>query len=112
MQWYPNIKRVFFAIGDCGIGIRSSLSSRSDYAYLADRPHWEAAAKSLEPLVTRKNEGGTGLTDVADIVKSLRGNMTLTTGNGYVRVTRMGRTAGEMAYDLTGVQVEMSFPEG
>ena len=111
MQWYPKIGRVLFAIGDSGIGIRASLSSREDYSALAGKPHWEAAAKALDPLVTRKAEGGTGLTDVADGVKALWGNMTLTTGNGYVRITRMGRTAGEMAYDLTGVQVEMSFPE-
>ena len=86
MQYYPAIGRMIFAIGDCGIGIRGSLASNPQYAYLAERPHREAAALAFEPLVSRKIEGGTGLTEVADAVMAAKGRLLLSTGDGYVKL--------------------------
>ena len=111
IQYYPNARRVAFEIGDCGIGIRSSLSSNSDYRYLEQRPHYEAAAKAFEPLVTRSLEGGMGLTEVAQGVIESEGSLVLTTSNGYYTVSSRGATSGSMVSGLTGVQVALSFPE-
>jgi hypothetical protein len=112
MQWYPNMKRVVLALGDCGIGIRTSLSSVTRYARLRDAPHWDAAAKAFEAGVTRKREGGTGLTLVQDSVRLMRGSMLLTTGDGYVQTRANGKVVvGQMAYDLSGVQLEVVIPE-
>ena len=112
MQWYPRKHRIVMAIGDCGIGIRSSLASNPKYVYLRSSPHYEAALKAFEPLVSRKAEGGTGLTEVRDGVLELDGRLTLATGDSYVNINRQGTQVGRMAYDLSGVQVELSFPEG
>ena len=111
MQYYPNLGRVVFSVGDCGIGIRSSLSTNPKYVYLAEQPHYEAALKAFEPLVSRLSEGGTGLFEVRDQVINLNGRLTLATGDGYAIITREKTAYGQMAYDLIGVQMELSFPE-
>lgn len=111
MQYYPNLDRVVFSVGDCGVGIRSSLSTNPKYASLAEEPHHKVALKAFEPLVSRLPEGGTGLFEVRDQVINLNGRLTLTTGDGYVIITQGQTTYGQMAYDLTGVQMELSFPE-
>lgn len=111
MQYYPNLHRIILAIGDCGIGIRSSLSSNPEFASLADAPHHEVALKAFEPLVSRLPGCGTGLTEVKDGVANLNGRLALSTGNGYVIIGYDGTKYGEMSYDLPGVQVELSIPE-
>ena len=110
MQYYPNLKLVIMAIGDCGIGIRASLASNPQYEYISHHPHHEAALKALEPLVTRLPQGGTGLTEVKDGVVRLNADMVLSTGDGYVRITPSGIQCGEMEYDLPGVQIQLAFP--
>jgi hypothetical protein len=111
MQYYPNINEVALAVADCGIGIRNSLSSNSQYASLADEPHHVAALKAFEPGVTC-SEGGMGLTEIKDSITSLNGRLLLSTGDEYVKIDQRYVTYGKMAYDLTGVQVEVSFPVG
>ncbi len=112
MQYYPNLHRIVFAVGDCGIGIRSSLCSNERYSAFAESPHHEVALMAFEPLVSRLPEGGTGLTAVKDNINELDGRLILTTGNGYVRIYQDQVYYGEMAYDLPGVQMELSLPEG
>ena len=111
MQYYPNLRRVVLAVGDCGIGIRSSLSSNPAYAYLADCPHHESALKAFEPLVSCISGCGMGLTDVRDEVINLGGRLILTTGDGYVIIGRDVTKYGKMSHDLPGVEVELSIPE-
>lgn len=111
MQYYPNLRRIVFSVGDCGIGIRSSLSSNPEYAHLLQQPHFIAALKAFEPLVSRIPGCGTGLTDVREEVRSVGGRIILTTGNGYVTMGQSGTSYGEMIYELPGVQVEFSIPE-
>jgi len=111
MQYYPNLRRVVLAVGDCGIGIRSSLSSNPKHAYLEKLPHYTAALESFEPLVTRMSEGGTGLTDVRDQITNMNGRLICSTGDGYVIISQGEATYGNMAYDLPGVQMEISLPE-
>lgn len=111
LQYYPRMRRIVCAVGDCGIGIRASLASNPKHAHLAGRPHHEAALAAFEPLVSRRAEGGTGLTEVREEVLRLSGSLTLSTGNGYVRMSHGRTTYGGMAYDLPGVQIEVSVPE-
>jgi hypothetical protein len=111
MQYYPNLHRVILAVGDCGIGIRSSLSSNPQFAYLNNSAHYEAALKAFEPLVSRIPGCGTGLTDVRDEAINLGGRLILATGDGYVIIGPDGTKYGNMAYDLPGVQIELSIPE-
>ncbi|MPZ14432.1 MAG: hypothetical protein GEU73_08415 [Chloroflexi bacterium] len=111
VQRYPNAGRVDVAIGDCGVGIRVRLAAVERYRFLADQPHWEAAAQAFEPLVTSKAEGGTGLTEVRDAIIEAGGHLVLATGDGYVQVSDGATRKGEMEYDLPGVQIEFSFYE-
>ena len=113
MQYYPKLRIIRLAVGDCGIGIRSSLSSNAAYASLATRPHYAAALKAFEPGVSRSREGRFGLYTVVENVKDMGGDLILATGNGYVRTFR-SRTLryGEMSFDLSGVQIEVSIPTG
>jgi hypothetical protein len=111
MQYYPRLRRVVFAIGDCGVGIRASLSSNPRYASLGERPHYEAALRAFDPLVSRRHEGGTGLTEVAEGVANERGELVLATGDGYVRMVGRRTQLGHQNFDLPGVQIEISFQE-
>ena len=111
MQYYPNLHRVVLAVGDCGIGIRASLSTNPTFSHLIKRPHCEAALRAIEPLVSRIPGCGTGLTNVRDEILNLGGRVTLTTGNGYVIIAPQGIKYGNMSYDLPGVQAELSLPE-
>ncbi|MGH9760775.1 MAG: hypothetical protein ACREDR_48600, partial [Blastocatellia bacterium] len=111
MQFYPRMKTIRLAIGDCGIGIRASLSSSAAHADLADKPHYTAALKALQAGVSRSHEGGFGLYTVTDNLEELAGDLVLATGDGYVR--RSGSTPfryGKMAFDLGGVQIEVRIP--
>lgn len=111
MQYYPNLRRIGIAVGDCGIGIRASLISNPKYAHMMDSPHYEAAMKAFEPLVSRLPEGGTGLMEVSDGISELSGVLTLATGDGYVIIRKGEYSYGTMAYDLPGVQMLLSIPE-
>ncbi len=111
-QRYPRDRRLDVAIGDCGMGIRASLASKDTYGFLANRPHWEAAQIAFEPQVSRKHEGGTGLTDLRDTIISLGAHLVLATGDGYLQIGRDGQVrVGQMAYNLPGVQIEFSLFE-
>jgi len=111
MQYYPNKEEFTLAIADCGIGIRRSLSSNPEYSDLANEPHHIAAIKAFEPGVTCST-GGMGLTEVRDSIISLNGRLFLSTGDEFIKMDADQIAYGQMAYDLTGVQVEVSFPVG
>ena len=111
MQYYPYRNEIALGIADCGIGIRNSLSSNPQYAYLASEPHHVATLEAFEPGITC-SEGGMGLTEVRDSIISLNGRLSLSTGDEYVTIGKKFANYGKMAYDLTGVQVEVSFPVG
>lgn len=118
LQLYPTLRRLDFAIGDCGIGIRKSLGLLSS--------HVDAALKALEDGVTRRSEGGFGLGTVRRHVEMLGGQMFLSTGNAWLLFdatnirnvtddwdddsTSVQIMAGEFDHELTGVQIEVSIP--
>ena len=112
MQLYPTRGELHFAVGDCGVGIRSSLAMNPRYEGLSSAPHHEAAAKALEDGVTGSSEGGTGFGTVRGDVLELGGKMTLRTGDGWVHIEadREDVQSGTMRYDLPGVQVEVVIP--
>lgn len=113
MQYYPNMHETVLAVGDCGIGIRTSLCRNPVFAHLSSHPHYRAAVKAFEPLVSCRGEGGTGLTEVRDGIVELGGRLILSTGDGYVRIDRTGEFRyGRMSYDMAGVQVQLAFPDG
>lgn len=111
MQYYPNLRYVSLSIGDCGVGIRSSLASNPKHSHIAQVPHHQAALEAFEPLVSRRAEGGTGLTEVREQTIKLGGSLILATGDGYVTIDQKGTRFGPMAYDLSGVQIQLGFPE-
>ena len=111
MQYYPNWHRIKFAVGDCGVGIRHTLSRNPRFANFDELPHYEAALKAFDPLVSRFSEGGMGLTEVREQVMNLRGRLMLSTGDGYVAISQGNMVYGNMEHDLTGVQIELTFPE-
>jgi hypothetical protein len=112
VQYYPNKKNLRLAIGDCGIGIKESLYRSGAYPELAHMTHKEAIVKAFAMKVTSKTEGGMGLDCVYDITKKLGAELFLSSGNGCVYVDNHGKLyMMDAPYNLTGVQVEMCFPE-
>ncbi len=110
VQWYPRERRLDFAIGDCGAGIRSSLARNNRYREFLHKSHTEAAVKALEAGVGRKPEGGMGLTEVSEEVVGYGGSLFLSTGDGWLQVTSDGVESGSQLCDLPGVQIELSVP--
>lgn len=111
MQWYPNGRRFDLAIGDCGIGIRRSLSRNPTYSHVLGRPHHYSAELAFQPGVTgNRAGGGTGLWEVLNAVRHLGGGLRLASGDGYVQAVGQQMKRGPMTFDLTGVQVEIWIP--
>ena len=110
VQRYPRADRLDFAIGDCGIGIRQSLSKNSRYRYIEKKSHMDAASLAFQEKVGSGVEGGMGLSTVRENVVQMKGSMFLSTGDGWVFVGRGLEEVGDQAYDLPGVQIEVSIP--
>lgn len=53
-----------------------------------------------------------GLTEVMDTVNNLGGQLVLSSGDEYVIINAHQVAYGKMAYDLPGVQIEVSLPVG
>jgi hypothetical protein len=111
LQYYPERHEVAIAVGDGGIGIRASLCKNPKYEYLAVIPHYEAALKAFEPLVSRIDERGVGLTYFKEQVIKAKGQILLATGDGFVKINRHRTEMGTMGYNLGGLQVEVVLPE-
>jgi hypothetical protein len=112
IQYYPDRHEIVIGVGDCGIGIRSSLCKNLQHEYLAVLPHYEAALKAFEPMVSRKDERGVGLTQVREQVLKAQGQIICATGDGYVKINRQKTETGIMGYNLRGAQIEVAIPEG
>ena len=111
VRWFPSMNRLHLAIGDCGMGIRKSLSSNDDYRELRNKSHGEAAAKAFEVSVGRTSEGGMGLTDARDTMARTGGQLFLSTGDAWVLARgKDDLLVGKQEYDLPGVQIELAIP--
>ncbi|MHB8104033.1 MAG: ATP-binding protein [Dehalococcoidales bacterium] len=111
IQYYPHRHEIALAVGDNGIGIRSSLCKNLKHEYLAVLPHYEAVLKAFEPMASRLEERGAGLTYVREQVLKAKGQIILATGDSYVKTNIDGTEMGNMAYNLTGTQIEVVLPE-
>ncbi len=109
VQYYPRIRTVSLAIGDCGQGIRARLASHPTYAYLQGRPHREAVMTAFQYGVSTKPKGGAGFSAIIEGMESLDGELRLATGDEYVIASKGKRRAGPMGFSLSGVQVELVF---
>lgn len=109
VQYYPQKQQFVVAVGDSGVGIRQSLCENPQHAYLARRHHSEAIVKAFEALVSRRPEGGTGLTIVRDRVMELGGSIRVASNDGFVYMERDRVVMGEQGYELPGVQIEVRF---
>ena len=110
-QWYPRTNRLHLAIGDCGIGIRKSLSSNDNFRELRKRSHGEVAAKAFEERVGRTSEGGMGLTDARETMGRIGGQLFLSTGDAWILARGEDELlVGQQEYDLPGVQIELIIP--
>ena len=106
----PGLSGVDLALGDCGIGILQSLSKNSRYRYIEKKSHMDAASLAFQEKVGSGVEGGMGLSTVRENVVQMKGSMFLSTGDGWVFVGRGLEEVGDQAYDLPGVQIEVSIP--
>jgi len=62
--------------------------------------------------VSRRSEGGTGLSLLKDFILEKRGYLYFSSGDGCVRIGNDRRfLSGSMAFNLPGVQMEFGFPE-
>lgn len=112
VQYYPSKKEMRVALGDCGKGIKGTLLESGKYPKVGAMTHAEAVAFAFEPLVTCKNEGGTGLSDVLDTVTRHQGTLFLSSHDGGIFVAKDGRIFSmNTPYALPGVQVELTFSE-
>lgn len=110
VQWFPRIKWLALAIGDCGIGVKRSLLQNRKHSHLANKADKIAIVEAFKPSVSRKLEGGTGLTTIEQTVVELNGNLFFASNSGYFRVQGGKRFTGEMNFNFPGVQMEISFP--
>jgi hypothetical protein len=109
VQYYPKIQTCSLAIGDCGRGIRASLSSLPKYANLLARPHREAVMTAFQYGVSVKPVGGAGFSTILEGVETLDGELRLATGDEYVVASKGRFRAGPMGFSLPGVQIELIF---
>jgi len=111
VQYYPTRMEFAVAVGDSGWGIRRTLCENPEYAYLAERQHCEAILKAFDPLVSRREYAGTGLTNVRDSVVQLGGSLRVASNDGFVYIESGKTLMGQQKYELPGVQIEVRFPE-
>ncbi len=112
MQYFPNVRNLHLAIGDCGVGIRTSLSANPLYMNFAQQGHNVAINKAMEMGVSRriKGGGGMGFTEVQDAIDATGGTLTVVSGDGFARYHRNGVRHGRMQNELTGVQIQVIIP--
>lgn len=112
VQYYPTNKVMRVALGDCGNGIKGTLARSGKYPEVVDMSHADAIAFAFRPMITCKNEGGTGLCDVLDTMTRHSGTLFLTSQDGGFFLDRDGKIySGKAAFALPGVQVELTFFE-
>jgi STAS-like domain of unknown function (DUF4325) len=106
-NWYEKINELHFIIADTGIGIRKHLS-QAQYGINDDE---EAIRLAMQPEIsgtfgqqdpyTNRNNAGMGLFLSSNIIRKLRADMHVISGNGIVHVSPM---------DITGKQMEVNWP--
>ena len=112
VQYYPNYHCLRLAVGDCGIGIRQSLTNSGRYPEIAAMSHQEAIAEAFKDEVTRKEVGGMGFGSVQNIVCKQSAELFISSFDGCVYIDNRGKMYyRDTPHELPGVQVEICFPE-
>lgn len=91
--WYETRQEIHFLIGDLGVGVKAHL----ERAYPAFESHTDALKKAIEPHVSgtfrplgpyeTKNNQGVGLYISSNVIRQLRADMWLVSGNGVLHVS-------------------------
>jgi len=108
IQWFPRLKWLTLAVGDCGIGVKTALSSK--YPKVAKMPDLYAIVEAFKPGITSKYEGGTGLTNIEQTVIQVSGSLFFSSNGGYLKVAKGKRFIGDMTFNYPGVQIAIGFP--
>ncbi len=111
VQYFPNAKSFRVAIGDTGVGIKGSLSENLRFRYLQTKEASVALTEAFKPLVSRRSEGGTGLSDLRDYIIASKGYLYCSSDDGYYMIQEGRISTGKMPFNLPGVQMEFGFPE-
>lgn len=112
VQWFPQGGWLSLTFGDCGVGIKRSLTQNPKYRYLMDKTDQEAILKAFEPLVSRREQAGMGLTQTKEIILEEKGSLFLSSNTGYFAIREGKPWCGQIQFNLPGVQMEIKLPEG
>lgn len=105
--WYEKINEIHFIVADIGVGVKQHLSQ----AYPAIATDEEAIRLAVQPEVsgtfgtqdpyTSRNNAGMGLFLSSNIIRKLRADMHVCSGNGLVHISPM---------DTTGKNLDAMWP--
>lgn len=110
-QWFPQRGVLSLALGDCGLGIRTTLQRNEDFAHVGDWPDEKTISLALEQRVSCQPGHGMGLTETVEHVIEARGRLIIASGSGRVIIDQGGRMApGKTGNELPGVQIGIQLP--
>lgn len=112
--WYQRQNEIHFIIADNGIGIKAHLSQ----TYKGLNSDVEAIQKAVKPQVSgtfsstdpyqSKNNAGVGLYISTNIIKKLRADMHIISGNGLLHISPRDITTKELGCNWPGTMVLVS----
>ncbi|RLL34189.1 DUF4325 domain-containing protein [Acinetobacter cumulans] len=108
MCWYREKDEIHFIIADLGVGVREhlsqtyhGLSNDEEALKLAIQPEKSGTFASTDPY-KGKNNAGMGLFLSSNIIRKLRGDMYLLSGNGLIHISPRDITSKELACKWPG----------
>lgn len=114
MSWYANKDRLQFIIADVGIGIKEHIEqtypgqeSDSEAIKLSIQPEKSGTFANSDPYKS-KNNAGMGLFLSSNIIKRLKGDMYIVSGNGLVHISPRDITSKDLENKWNGTFVLLS----
>lgn len=114
MSWYANRDRLQFIIADTGMGIKKHI----EQTYPCQETDIEAIKLSIQPEKSgtfansdpykSKNNAGMGLFLSSNIIRKLKGDMYIVSGNGLVHISPRDITSKELRNRWNGTFVLLS----
>ncbi|WLG23871.1 STAS-like domain-containing protein [Pseudomonas sp. FP1154] len=109
--WYEKVNELHFIVGDIGIGVKNhiskaypGISTDEEAIRLAIQPEISGTFTTKDPYATRNN-AGMGLFISSNILKKLRGDMHIISGNGAVHISPTDTTAKTLDANWPGTFV-------
>ncbi|WAH61028.1 STAS-like domain-containing protein [Pseudomonas silvicola] len=97
--WYERANELHFIVGDIGVGVKNhiskaypGISTDEEAIRLAIQPEISGTFTTQDPYAARNN-AGMGLFISSNILKKLRGDMHIISGNGAVHISPTDTTA-------------------